>query len=376
MSSHQVENKDLLARLGPRVSGLPIAPPLPGLYMVGNFFAFVLGSMGVMSSGPPSDYSLKLFLFWVLPCFLLAAYGGVTLYRELWATNWEPALHERGIALLRAKKWLKTFALDEVREIAIRERDLFASQEFCGRQWDVTLRSAADRVTFRLRSLDGQPDDAGVFVDDLRAGLAGVAGRRLRQGEALAGKGWRLTDAAFKAGSLEVPFGDVAGADLFGGGRVAVWRIGEEDPFFTVPAHSTNAMVLHDVLAERLPTHALGLGRLQFEKRSYWLPAALAGFRCYERGLVKHSVLGQREIQFAEVGGITYKARVHKYKGIHLLTSFSLVLHRRQGGEPLRVSLHTRRLGDRDLEGLRDRLEEKLAAESYDRLDPARNALS
>jgi hypothetical protein len=413
LSSDQVTEKDQLAPLGEKVSSLPTAPSPPGFHLVGYFAAFGLGAMGVLNAGSPGDYSLQFFLVWVLPCLLLAVFGGLKFYREIVATNWTPTLHERGIALRRFGK-LKTFGFNELREISIRERDEFDRQEFYGRRRDVTLRSGSDKLVFRLRTLSGQADDPGAFLEELRTALAEIAERRLRKGKTLGGRGWRLTEGAFKAGSLEVPFEEMAGAGLFGGGRVGLWKLGEERPFFTVPARSPNVMVLHDVLASRLPTYALGLGRLQFEKRSHWLPAGLvslgaifcfysayrlmsldadipptvffefgagvlfalaayalaaAGVRCYERGLVKHSVLGQREIQFAEVGGIIYRVSLYSFKGIHLFTSLSLILHRRSAGEPFRIDLQTRRKGDRDLEGLRDHLADRLADEAYERLE-------
>lgn len=407
MSSEQVTDKDQLARLGREISSLPTAPSPPALHSAGHFAAFGLGTLGVLNAGSPGDYSLKFFLVWVLPCLLLAVFGGLKLYREIVATNWTPTLHEQGLALRRFGK-LKTFGFHEVREIAIRRRDVFDRQELYARQRDVTLRSDSDRVVFRLRTLDGQDDDSGAFLEDFRTALAEIAEQRLRKGKVIEGDGWRLTEQAFKAGSLEVPFDEVAGAGLFGGDRVGLWKLGEERPFFTIPARSSNVMVLHDLLAARLPTYALGLGRVQFEKRPHWLPAGLAGLgavfsfysafqlmsldagvsptalfqvgvaflfalaayalaaagvRCYERGLVKYSVLGRREIQFAEIGGLTYKAAQHSLKGIHLFTSLSLILHPRPEGQPFRIDLQTRRKGDRDLEGLRDHLAERLAGE-------------
>jgi hypothetical protein len=413
LSSDQVTEKDQLARLGREVSSLPVQPAPPGLHLVGYFAAFVLGTMGVVNAGPPGDYFLEVFLVWVLPCFLLAVFGGLKLYREYVGTNWTPALHEQGIALRRYGK-LKTFGFNEVRAISIRRRDVFDRQEFYARQRDVTLRSDSDKVVFRLRTLNGQADEPGAFLEELRTALAEIAERRLRKGKFIEGQGWRLTEGTFKAGALEVPFDQVAGADVFGGDRVGLWKLGEERPFFTVPARSPNVMVLHDILASRLPTHALGLGRLQFEKRSHGLPAGLvglgaifcfysayqlmsldaeipptvffevgagalfalaawalaaAGVRCYERGLVKHSVLGQREIQFAEVGGIIYRVSLYSFKGIHLFTNLSLILHRRRVGEPFRIDLQTRRKGDQDLEGLRDHLADRLADEAYEQLE-------
>ncbi|HEX6903363.1 MAG TPA: hypothetical protein VF789_26840 [Thermoanaerobaculia bacterium] len=413
MSSDQVTDKDQLARLGEAVSSLPLAPSPPALHSAGHFAAFGLGTLGVLNAGSPGDYSLKLFLVWVLPCLLLAIFGGVKLYREIVATNWTPTLHERGIALRRFGK-LKAIGFNEVRQISIRRRDVFDRQELYARQRDVTLRTDSEKLVFRLRTLDGQPDEPGAFLEELRTALAEIAERRLRKGKVIEGNGWRLSGDAFKAGSLEVPFDQVAGADLFGGDRVGLWKLGEERPFFTIPASSPNVMLVLDVLASRLPTHALGLGRVQFEKRPHWLPAGLAGLiavfsfysayqlmsldagvsptalfqagagflsalgayalaaagvRCYERGLVKYSVLGRREIQFAEVGGLTYRASLRAFKGIHLFTSLTLILFRRPEGRPFRIDLQTRRKGDRDLEGLRDHLADRLANEAYERLE-------
>lgn len=351
-------DKDQLARLGPQVRPSPEVPHLPGFRLAGYFFAFVGGVMWT-ANGLRPPVLLEYFLIWLLPAILLAAYGGAKFFREMWITNWKPALHERGIVLRRAGR-VQAFGFNEVKEISIDERDIFTGQDFYARQWDVKLWPEGDPVTFRLRSLDGHRDEAGEFLDELRTALAGAASRRLRRGEALKGRTWQLTEEGFKSGRLEVPLSEIAGAGHFGGGRVGLWKLAEERPFFTVSARSANVMVLHDVLASRLPSHSLGLGRLQFEKRA-WLAH---GFRCYEHGLVKYNWFGRKEIQFAEAGGIAYSVQEFRIKAFLLFRRFNLELHRRQGGEPFRVSFLKRRAGDRDFEGLRDRLAERLAGEA------------
>ena len=389
--------------LGQPVAQGPALPELPlrhrALY-AGSFFIGAGLALPQTWSWllDPSSLSMPVLFFYFLPALLLMVYGGSNAFREL-SRRWEPALFERGITLRRGSQ-LVAFRFDELREVSIRERELLVNGTLAALQREVTLRSDAARATFRLRALEGEADQAGEFLGQLRAGLAAAAGQRLREGETLAGQGWRLTGGAFHAGSQDVPFDMVAGAGLAGGGRVALWRMGEEKPFFTVPAHSPNAMVLHDVLAERLPTHEIGLGRFLFEKRARRLPAVLLGtvglaafglaawlyleegglsslattgivcgvalsaaaylltargFRCYEHGLVKFSPLGEKELRFSEVSNVDYLTSPLHYKNIYVGTNFYMTFHRR-GESPLEVSAHSRRAGDPDLERLRDRL--------------------
>jgi hypothetical protein len=392
---------DLQNRLGQPVAPAVALPPLPlrfrALY-AGSLFVglgLVLAQTWTWLTEPADLSPQTLFVF--LPFLLLAWCGGLNVYRE-YARGWEPALFEKGISLQRGSRHT-TFRFDEVREAAIAERELLGNGKLTAIQRDVKLRSDAAGVVFRMRTLAGEPDHAAGFLAQLRAGLAEAAGQRLREGETLAGRGWRLAGASFHAGSLDVPFDTVAGAGLAGGGRVALWRVGEEKPFFTVPSRSTNALVLHDVLAERLPTHELGLGRFLFEKRARKLPAVLLGatalgsfavavklymedgglppiavtgivcgvvlgaaayllaargFRCYERGLVKFSPWGEQELRFSEVEKLSYQNSPVYYKNIYVGTTYSMTFHRREGGDLFKVNAHSRHADDPDLKRLRD----------------------
>lgn len=390
--------------LGQPVTQGPALPELPlrhrALYAVSLFIGSGLALPQLWSwlVGLDRSFSPQIFFFYFLPALLLAVFGGLSLYREV-SRRWEPVLFEQGITLRRGSRSV-AFRFDEIREVVLREKELLVNGALAALQWEVTLRSDAARATFHLRTPEGHADQAGEFLGQLRAGLAAAAGQRLREGETLAGQGWRLTGAAFHAGSQDVPFDQVAGAGLAGGGRVALWRMGEEKPFFTVPSQTANAMVLHDILAARLPTHEIGLGRFLFEKRARRLPAILLGtmglasfglaawlyleegvlssiamtgivcgvlltagaylltargFRCYERGLVKFSPLGEQELRFTEVANVDYRSSPLHYKNIYIGTNFHMTFHRR-GESPLKVSAHSRRAVDPDLERLRDRL--------------------
>lgn len=395
---------DAQAGLGQPVAQGPALPELPlrhrALYAGALFIGSGLSLPHLWSwlIGLDRSFSPQLFFFYVLPAFLLAVFGGLSLYREI-SRRWEPVLFEQGITLRRGSR-LVAFRFDEIREVVLREKELLVNGALAALQWEVTLRSDAARATFRLRAPEGHADQAGEFLGQLRASLAAAAGQRLREGATLAGQGWRLTGAAFHAGSQDVPFDMVAGAGLAGGGRVALWRMGEEKPFFTVPLRSPNAVVLHDVLAERLPTHEIGLGRFLFEKRARSFPALLLGatgvvsfalaawlilqegglpslalaglvcgvalsagaylmasrgFRCYEHGLVKFSPLGEQELRFSEVRGVGYRTSPLYYKNFYIGTTYYMTFNR-EGGRPLEVTAHSRRAGDPDLERLRDRL--------------------
>lgn len=282
------------------------------------------------------------------------------------AGRWAVTLYEHGIALQRGGR-IRTFLFEEIRELAIRERELFKEATRCGVLWEVTVRSARDRLTFRLLSQTDLRDTAGAFLETVRACLAEMAGRRLRAGEPLAGKGWALTGGALQAAGQTVPLDMLSETELYGD-RVAVWKAGEEMPYFSVPAHSTNALVLLDVLAARLPERAHrhhGLGRALFEKRT--LLGAARGFRVHQGGIVKLSAFGRRQLLFAEVERMSCQTTRHYHNGVYTGTSFELRFQPGKG-RPLKIKVRVR--GSlHDLEQLRDRVAGLLADRLRERLD-------
>ncbi|HEY9422321.1 MAG TPA: hypothetical protein VIW92_12965, partial [Thermoanaerobaculia bacterium] len=337
MSSHQVEDKDDLARLGNQVSHTLPMPPLPALYRAGVpcFIVFFLAGFGYFSLLMTWEraFSLGAFILAAI-CLLLAALSGASLYRRR-TRRWALTLYEHGIALQRGGR-TRTFLFEEIRELAIREREQFDEAVRYGVLREVTVKSADDRLIFHVLSQDNPRDTAGLFLEAVRACLSDMAGRRLRAGESLTGKGWTLTHGALHAAGQTVPLGMLSEAELYGD-RVAVWKSGEEMPYFSVPAHASNALVLLDVLAARLPRQAPrshGLGRALFEKRT--LLGAARGFRVHERAIVKLSVFGHRQLLFSDVERMSCRTTRHYHNGVYTGTSFGLRLHPREG-QALRI---------------------------------------
>ncbi|HEV2845407.1 MAG TPA: hypothetical protein VG477_11220 [Thermoanaerobaculia bacterium] len=261
----------LQARLGNQVSptlpmsSLPVAyqagvPYFAALFLAG-FLYFSLTMLWERSLPPTGVILAGFCLAWAVAC-------GVSLYRHR-TRRWALTLYEHGFALERGGR-TQSFRFEEIRELAIRETEQFNEAARYGVMREVTVRSAADSLSFRFLSLDTNRDTAGEYLETIRACLTEAAGQRLRGGESVAGKGWTLTGGVLEAAGETVPLEMLAEAALYGS-RVAVWKHGEEMPWFSVPSHSPNALALLDLLAAVLPPQPRrqeGLGRALFERRT------------------------------------------------------------------------------------------------------------
>jgi len=215
------------------------------------------------------------------------------------------ALHERGFVLGRPGRE-RTVLSAEVQSLALAERGSFDRVLAGTIERRITLHSAAGTLRFAVRSTDGAPDPATPALAELERQLVSLADQRLRGGDVLAGRGWRLAAEGLRTrrGSRAVPFSAMTRAGLFLD-RVGIWRDAETLPFFAVPADSVNARLLWGVLVRRLGGRADGapgkapLGRFLF---------ALGRARIYEKGLARRGLLRRRQLIFDEVARMRVRA--------------------------------------------------------------------
>lgn len=404
----------LQARLGNQVSPTLPMSSIPDAYRAGIpyfIFVFLAGFLYFSFIMLRERTLLPQGVAFALLCLGWAVACGVSLYRHR-VRRWSLTLYEHGFALQRDGR-TKSFLFEEIRELAIRETEQLNETARYGVVREVTVRSAADSLSFRFLSLDKNRDTSGEYLETIRACLAEAAGQRLRRGESVAGQGWTLTGGVLETARETVSLEMLSEAALYGS-RVAVWKHGEETPWFSVPAHTPNALLLLDLLAAVLPPQPRrqeGLGRALFERRSQrravaaglviaaatlaclpWmggpgslrpvlqafnavigvtlavvsLLGAFQGIRCHERGIVRFSVFGRRQLLFSEVERLSCRTTRHYHNGVYTGTSFKMRLHP-QEGRPMILSERTR--GSlAELEGLRDRVAGLLADRLRERL--------
>jgi hypothetical protein len=234
-----------------------------------------------------------------------------------------------------------------------------------------------DRIELRYTQGLGEKSDFAKLAERLFENLCRRSREALARGEEIAGEGWSL-----RRGTLEVdrggrretiPVETVAAVGEFDS-QVRVWRRGENEAMFQVPAGSANAGILQRLLGELLPPPEASprtasgddLGKVLFERRGgsgawlgwfvagtlvpigllllagggFGIGAALAGagllcgaatwwsagtaFRCHENGVMRRTRKGERQIRYRDVSAFTYKAVRHFTNGVYTGTTVNL----------------------------------------------------
>ncbi len=322
-----------------------------------------------------------------------------------------------GLACSRRRR-TRVFPYDEIRSLALLETEELANGVPAGLRRRLGLRSERARFTLLHVASLGEPDVLGGWLDGLLDGLADAAERGLSGGRALAGKGWTLTPTGVRIGSRETPFAEL-GAVSIAQRRLALFRDGDELPFFEVGTGSPNARVLARVLGRRIgerPARAPssgGLGRLLFEHRTsrttvvlalavalavgipgaLMLPAggsaagigaaflalgvgilaaaAAAGWyrvRFHANAVIRRTLLGSRSLAFAEVEGIAYRAVATYAQGVYTGTSVRMALRPPPPAKKLVIKAMVRGIPE-DIEHVRDGVATLIAARLAEHLE-------
>jgi len=244
------------AAVGPPLSLAPVRPAdlTPALLIGAAVFAFALAwRMSLF----PSEARHVVYPVGAGILYLLFAWF------FLYLRNLERgvlALYERGLVWARSGKTV-VLTLDEIESLAVREVDWTSDGGSKGLWRQIVARGSTGRIWLRNTALKDQPDLVGSLLNDLLDRLAAMAEARLRSGIPLTGEGWSLGIDGFRGGGEKNAALPVATADLARVERIkkkaatkkiALWRRGEDRPFFTVRSKGPNALVLARVL-ERGP---------------------------------------------------------------------------------------------------------------------------
>jgi hypothetical protein len=319
----------------------------------------------------------------------------------------------QGLTVTRTGGDPERHAYDEVEWVTLDEKEKLDNGEPVGWMRRLAVRATSGTLAVEAFSGVGRADDMALFLALVLEGCADAAEARLKRGLEIRGRGWALNHAGFRAPGMTapVPLGAIAKADRFQG-HVALWRRGEDRPFFAVAEGTENARTLIALVSRAAadqPLEPLGsgqLGRVLFEKTSLdvrgiaylvlgalmafagymvkdlLLPFAaflgaggvgLAGFgfwtltrsiRIHEGGIVSRSLLGERVLFYRDVARFAYGTTRHYVKGSYAGTQLAMKLVPEGGGPPIRFSTAMRG-SDADLDALRDHIAQTVAERLY-----------
>ncbi len=158
---------------------------------------------------------------------------------------------ERGL-LFESRGRKRTFLLDDLKVLELRERDVYGRKGGLMRR--VALTNDQGRVRFEHFVARGEPDRLGGVLVHLLSRLVEVTEHKLQAGGTITGWDWVLGPEGLSAPAHDhpVPLAEI-GAVTVRQNRVSVWRPHERYPFFVVAADSPNAMVLVALLSRREP---------------------------------------------------------------------------------------------------------------------------
>ena len=256
----------------------------------------------------------------------------------------------------------------------------------------LTIASEEKRRTFAWLA---QPDDP--IEPILQLVIARMADEAKRR--ALRGDGWSLELGTLRTKDDATPLSTVTAAEVFDD-EVRLWRRNEPAPFLAVPIASPNALVLLRVNEGLKPAAPLdGFGRLLFVRKApafsnivsalgYGFLLASAAFyvshhlapqfdnpvliasglvtlgllvraiftfatryRFHERGIVTTYALGKRELRYADVARMSWKATRNFTQGVYSGTSLQATLVPVEG-RPLHIQTRRFKTVDDDLDAL------------------------
>lgn len=248
----------------------------------------------------------------------------------------------------------------------------------------------------------------------------------LKQKEPVEGESWWMDGDSFNAiiDRIEVstPISELTECAVFDN-QMCLWRRGQDDAFAKFPAGSQNACLLPLLLAEQLKQESEkndsndgpGLGRILFERRakkftrvitaiiSFVIGLAAIGllfdkdpgakivgvlllvtaagllyasiamkrsvFRCQQRGVMKVSLFGERQLNFADTGSFTYSATRHYHNGAYVGTHINMKFEPLPESNTRPIAYNTSVQGeDASLEELRDFISRAIAGRMAGRL--------
>lgn len=322
----------------------------------------------------------------------------------------------------------RAFDDEQVTAIAFEQKKLFANgvakyiQRTC-RLWMLDEPHPIElQNKFKIEEADPLADLLRRLLERVRLGLE----KSLKQMEPVAGDGWWMDGDSFYATvnrvELSVPLTELTECAVFDN-QMCLWRRGQDDAFAKFPAGSQNACLLPNLLAEQLTRESEkkesddgpGLGRILFERRAKKFTRAIlslvalvlslgslgllfdkdpalkviggmllvaAGsllyaaiamkrsvFRCQQRGVMKVTLFGERQLRFADTGSFSYSATRHYHNGAYVGTFINLKFEPLPEANARSISYNTSVQGeDASLEELRDFISRAIASRMAERL--------
>jgi hypothetical protein len=408
-----------LAKLGaPAGESIPLPAP-PFRFFLGGWLVILLGiasiaggaAMAILGHEPAGGvFFCGLGMFFVI--------GGFFMHRQREVSRGALELHAHGFIHAHGKR-RRAVVLEEITALSLAESEELRNGVKAGLRRTLTLRDGEGKIVIRQLTLTGQQDTFGMLLARVIDQMGASWERRMTAGEPLRGAGWSLDGGglAYSGASRPLAFTEIAAADLFEG-KVALWRLDEEAPCFTVPAISANAQLLLALARKHLPAQRAGrtdpdsLGRLLFQKKAgrsaliilalfglglagfgawllrdgtpddfrlgiialvlgplilaFTLHLAFAHFRVHELGVERRNLLGRRRLRYTEIALFNYSATRMYHNGVYTGTAIAMSFAP-AGGKALSLS-STQRGSDADLDLLRDRVAEMISMRLYDQI--------
>jgi hypothetical protein len=248
----QVQESQLREHLGPPI-GPPIAlGPKPlrfdfgSVLLIGVALGLLITSVRLAISAPTFGYFLA---YGVTTAALAAGPAAFLVLRRVRRARLAP--FERGL-ILEAQGRRRTFLLEELRSLEMKERDVGGKSGGLMRRIALTGPQGT-RIRFEHFARHGAEDRLGSALVFLLARLVELSEQKVQAGGIVSGWDWVLSREGLSAPADDHPIPlDEVGAVTVRQHKVGVWRPAERYPFFVVPDDSANALLLMALLSRRL----------------------------------------------------------------------------------------------------------------------------
>jgi hypothetical protein len=229
-------------QLGPR----PLRLDLGSVLLTGTALGLLITSIRLAVSAPSLVYFLA---YGVTTAALAAGPAAFLILRR--ARRARLSGFERGL-ILEVQGRRRTFLLEELRSLEMKERDLGGRSGGLMR-WIALTGPQGERVRFECFAPHGAEDRLGSVLVYLLARLVEIIERKVREGSTVVGWDWVLSREGLSAPADDHPIPlDEIGAVTVRQHKVGLWRPTERYPFFVVPDNSANALLLMALLSRRL----------------------------------------------------------------------------------------------------------------------------
>ncbi len=363
-------------------------PPTPHSYLTGRWAPVLLGLVAFGWAGflvRGGEVSGRALILAASGVFFLALGGGL-LWAEARTRCWL-TFFESGFTIRRAGK-IDALRFSEIDSITIWDKLMLSHGVLVG----LKLRTPRRSVRFYNTAMGEEQDQVGQAIEYLVEMLGDAGEDRLAQGKTILGKGWSIDGRGIHTGGHQgVPLTEVVRVSGLGD-SIKVWKRGQTEPFLKVPHSAENVTFLAQIASRHVPEDAaaddeVGIGLCLASNRSLPLAAAIAvigllitvtcvavlfgagevsddgmvvagifcffgllillagiatafsRFQIFEQGIRKRSMLGERELRYNDIEGLSSNQTRNPFNCFY---SYTLSLNPVGGDRPLRISGTTR----------------------------------